>query len=81
MLGYPTFSRAEQSAYYVSLNGDDANPGTESQPFRTIPRARDAVRAHNRNMSGDITVYLGKGTYELKETLLFEPVDSGTNGH
>jgi len=79
--GYLTLSWAEQSAYYVSLNGDDANPGTESQPFRTIPRARDSVRAHNQNMSGDITVYLRQGTHELKETLLLEPVDSGTNGH
>ena len=81
LLGYPILSRAQPSSYYVSPNGDDANPGTVSQPFRTIQKARDAVRAQNQSMTGDITVYLRKGTYELEETLLFEPRDSGTNGH
>ncbi len=81
LLGYPILSRAQPSSYYVSPNGDDANPGTVSQPFRTIQKARGAVRAQNQSMTGDITVYLRKGTYELEETLLFEPRDSGTNGH
>ena len=30
--------------YYVSSTGDDANPGSESQPFATLEAARDAVR-------------------------------------
>ena len=80
-LGFPILLRAQPYAYYVSPRGDNANPGTESQPFRTIRKARDAVRARNQNMAGDITVYLRQGTYELDETLLFEPQDSGTNGH
>lgn len=30
--------------FYVSPNGSDANPGTLSQPFRALGRAREAVR-------------------------------------
>lgn len=72
---------AQQNAYYVSPTGNDANPGTEAQPFKTIQKARDEIRDHNQNMTKDITVYLRGGRYELDDTLLFEPRDSGTNGH
>jgi len=77
----PSVVWAQQDAYYVSPTGDDANPGTEAKPFKTIQKARDEIRGHNQNMSQDITVYLRGGKYELDETLLLEPRDSGTNGH
>jgi len=44
------------NVYYVSPDGSDANPGTESQPFRYIQRAAD------RTAPGD-TVYVMGGTY------------------
>lgn len=31
--------------YYVSLAGDDANPGTEHKPFRTMQKAADVMKA------------------------------------
>lgn len=31
------------SSYYVAPNGDDSNPGTEAQPFRTINRGTDVL--------------------------------------
>src|SRR5690349_1503215 len=31
-------------AFYVSLTGNDSNPGSLEQPFRSLERARDAVR-------------------------------------
>ena len=31
--------------FHVAPRGSDANPGTEAQPFATLQRARDAVRA------------------------------------
>jgi parallel beta-helix repeat protein len=47
---------AVAAAYYISPNGSDNNPGTESQPFKTIQKAADIVQA------GD-TVYIMEGTY------------------
>jgi parallel beta-helix repeat protein len=45
--------------YYVSVNGSDANPGSFSQPWRTIRKATNTVRA------GD-AVYVRGGTYQEK---------------
>jgi len=75
----PTASQAAIS-YYVSPNGNDGNPGTESAPFGTIERAREVVRTVNSSMSGDIIVFLRGGTYELADTVVFDKQDSGTNG-
>lgn len=44
------------SVHYVGNNGDDENPGTRTQPFRTIQRAVDAA------LSGDEVVILN-GVY------------------
>jgi hypothetical protein len=35
---------AEQAPYHVSAAGDDTNPGTESQPLATIPKAVDIAQ-------------------------------------
>jgi hypothetical protein len=72
---------ASQATFYVAPNGDDANPGTIAAPFKTVQRARDAVRAINANMSGDISVYLRGGNYQVPGTIEFTPSDSGTNGY
>jgi len=45
--------------YYVSKTGDDANPGTQAQPWRTIQKAADTVT------TGD-TVYVNAGIYDEK---------------
>jgi len=42
--------------YYVALDGNDANPGTISQPFRTIQHAIDM------SVAGD-TIYVRAGVY------------------
>ncbi|MFF3503357.1 hypothetical protein [Streptomyces sp. NPDC003247] len=49
---------AIQATYYVAPDGDDANPGTLTQPFRTLQHARDVVRTVNSDMTGDIHVCL-----------------------
>jgi hypothetical protein len=66
---------------YVSPSGDDAAPGTPARPIRTLERARDLVRARNRQMAGDLTVYLEEGTYRLERPLVLEARDSGSGGH
>ncbi|MGD8537153.1 MAG: right-handed parallel beta-helix repeat-containing protein [Candidatus Aminicenantes bacterium] len=47
----------QAASYYVSPFGDDSNPGTESQPWRTIK--------HAAAMAGPgVTVYVRNGIYE-----------------
>ncbi len=61
---------AQGNVYYVALNGDDANPGTLDQPWRTIQKAASSLSA------GD-TVYIRAGTYA--ERVL--PQVSGSEGY
>ena len=56
--------------YYVAINGDDNNPGTEASPWRTI------TRAANTMVAGD-TVYVRAGTYHERVM----PANSGTPGN
>jgi hypothetical protein len=42
--------------YFVSVSGDDGNPGTAASPYRTIQRAINAATAGS-------TVIVGNGTY------------------
>lgn len=70
-----------ERAFYVSLGGNDANPGTERQPFATLEKARDAVRALKQAEAlpeGGIAVYLRGGAYTLGETFTLNAEDSGT---
>ena len=68
-------------AFYVSPLGNDSHAGTQEKPFKTLSRARDAVRLVNKTMTSDIHVYLRGGDYPVTETLTFTPDDSGMNGH
>ncbi|MEW1648589.1 RICIN domain-containing protein [Streptomyces sp. NPDC091219] len=73
-------SAATQARYYVAPNGDDANAGTITAPFKTLQHARDVVRTVNNDMTGDINVFLRGGTYPVSSTINFTSADSGTNG-
>jgi hypothetical protein len=68
-----------RATLWVSVAGDDRNPGTEEQPFRSIEHARDVVRTLNRDMADDITVFIA-GEYHVDQPIVFGPEDSGTNG-
>ncbi len=66
---------------YVSPRGDDAAAGTVGAPFRTLERARDAVRDLKQAgplPEGGVTVYLREGLYEVNQTLVLDAQDSGT---
>ena len=75
------YSAAIQSTFYVAPDGNDDNPGTETKPFATLEKSRQAVRAINKNMTGDIVVVLQGGTYPIERTVGFDADDSGTGGH
>ncbi len=66
---------------YVSPSGNDAAPGSEARPVRTLERARDLVRARERGMTGDLTVYVAAGTYRMERPLVLDARDSGNGGH
>ena len=73
-----------RTTFYVapsSVGGFDSNPGTISEPFLTLERAKKAVRNINKDMTGDAIVYLRGGTHELAEPLVFQAHDSGQNGY
>lgn len=65
-------SLAAHAQLYVSPAGDDANPGTEARPVRTLPHARDLARAQKA-----FTVTLAGGVYRLTQPLRLGPEDSG----
>ena len=73
-----------RTTFYVapsSIGGSDGHPGTISEPFLTLERAKQAVRDVSKTMTGDAIVYLRSGTYELEEPLVFQSHDSGQNGY
>lgn len=76
-----TSREAVMCEFYVSLTGNDANSGGKDAPFLTIQRAKEEVRKHNADMTGDIYVYIEEGVYELEDAIEFTYSDSGTNGH
>ncbi len=70
-------------SFWVSTQGSDSNPGTEQAPFRTLQRARDAVRALGAEWFeyDDVVVYIEEGTYRLEQPLELSGMDSGRNNH
>lgn len=72
---------ASAQDFYVSPLGDDSGPGSRAQPFRSLARARDAVRTVNKAMTKDIVVCLRGGEYGMTDAVEFDSQDSGVNGH
>ena len=61
---------ASATTYYVAPDGNDYNPGTEAQPWKTIQKAADTL------IAGD-TVYIKAGTYNERVI----PKNSGSPGN
>lgn len=67
--------------FFLSPAGNDGNSGTEDKPFRTLVRARDAVRElRAKGQNGDVTVMVRGGTYPFAETAVFGLADSAPKG-
>lgn len=75
----------ETIKYYVSPEGDDSwtgrtsgrTEGTDEGPFRTMERAKRAVRQHTE---GEIHVIFHGGWYPVRDTVVFSMEDSGNAG-
>ncbi|MBN2291917.1 MAG: right-handed parallel beta-helix repeat-containing protein [Pirellulales bacterium] len=70
-----------QADFYVAPYGNDAYAGTKQKPFRSLQRARDAVRLlKNTKPEKDILVLLRGGYYRLADTIIFGLEDSALEG-
>ena len=65
---------------HVSPDGNDANPGTELQPLRSLAGAWDRVRGMDKNRTQDVVILFQAGDYFIDETVCFGEQDSGVNG-
>ena len=67
---------------YVSLQGNDKNPGTKEAPFytlnRAIKQAREWRRLNRPEIAGGIYIRLEEGVYAQRNSLFLRPEDSGT---
>ena len=83
------FAQEKPALLCVAQNGNDAwsgalnepNAASTDGPFKTIERARDAIRAMKTAgglPKGGVTVQIRRGTYCLEKTLEFTAEDSGT---
>jgi len=77
----PDVSRST-ALFHIAPKGNDSNDGTEGNPFLTLTRARDAVRAlkqsrDGRLPSGGVAIVVHGGAYAVSETFTLNAEDSG----
>jgi hypothetical protein len=61
--------------------GSDSAAGTSAaSAFKSLERARDAVRALPRPLGGNVTVILADGVYSLDKPFALTAADAGDNG-
>ena len=69
--------------FHVSPTGNDEDPGTLERPFRTLERARDALRNRRKTAPlppGGVAVVLHGGVYpRLSQSFALTGEDSGTD--
>lgn len=84
------WTRSNEMVIYVGKDGNDSwsgsrpDPGKDGEdgPFATLERAREEVRRLvSENLTRDVTVQIGGGTYYLEKGLVLGPGDSGTEKH
>ena len=65
-----------ETSYYLSPNGDDSNPGTQTRPLRTLEAVKYKLR--QSKPSSAATIRLMDGRYELSQTFEMTAEDTGT---
>ena len=81
LLVLPVYGQSLQTTFHVSPGGSDRNIGSVSLPFKTVGRARDAVRALRTaqpSLADTVFVFLHGGRYRLNAPLRLGPDDGGT---
>ncbi len=70
----------DSTLIYVSIDGNDANDGSETKPLASLIGARNKIRELKNSSpnSAGYTVLVRGGNYAMTEGLLLEKQDSGT---
>lgn len=63
---------------YVSASGNDNGDGSKANPYRTLSKAKEAVRSMDKT-KGDIVVEFADGFYPVNDTIEFTSADSGND--
>jgi hypothetical protein len=71
------------AVFHVAPTGSDENDGSEGRPFRTLERARDAVRALKKARGGTlpkggVRIAIAGGAYAVERSVTLTADDSGT---
>lgn len=69
--------------FYVAPTGDDTADGSRQKPFRSIEKARDAIRQLKKSSGGGlprggVKIVIGAGEYACEHTLHLTSEDSGS---
>lgn len=74
-------TRASETKIFVTVSGNDQNPGTQEQPLASINGAIEKYRAlkSSKKINDSVAIIIGDGTYFLSEPLIIDPEISGTN--
>lgn len=63
--------------YYVALDGNDADSGTEEAPFQTFNKAKEAAKKQQNTNQDTIKIILDEGVYYIDEALVFTADETG----
>ncbi|MDR3233057.1 MAG: right-handed parallel beta-helix repeat-containing protein, partial [Planctomycetaceae bacterium] len=72
---------APAKKFFVAVNGQANNAGTESEPFASLTQARNAVRklkAESGLPNGGVEIVIRSGVYPVTETFTLTAQDTGT---
>ncbi len=72
----PEYESVKSADFYVSHDGSDENDGSLENPFKTIEKARDAVRELDKTGKREIIVGIMSGDYRTSG-ITFTAEDSG----
>ena len=79
MISSESFCSEDGIEFYISPKGKDTNPGTQKAPFRSLEKARDAIRlAKNNTREKPVSVYIYGGYYYMEKPVVFTSEDSGS---
>ena len=79
LIGASTRVDASQIVLHVSSKGSDSGNGTQGSPFKDVRQARNKIRALKKaGRQGPFTVLIHEGVYQVKGSILFRRIDSGT---
>ncbi len=77
-----TLFKVSAADIYVSTKGNDTNIGSKDKPFATIHfalrKARELRRLNDASIKNGIKIIIEGGIYQLHETVILRPEDSGT---